>query len=92
LSQIGAVDRELRPPDALVRNERAMSAFQRLPTQIESAYIDRSTYARRGKLEMDGLIYYSLTRRGKTTCTMAGLAGPPATIRCPAGAATWSEY
>ncbi|MES2324470.1 MAG: hypothetical protein V4633_19615 [Pseudomonadota bacterium] len=94
MDSAGLIDRELREGRLAAIDKSSASKLSTLGVEIEKAYIDLSTYERRGRFAPDesGVVYYSMTRRGKTTCVMSGLSGPPRAITCPTGAASWQNY
>jgi hypothetical protein len=91
--EAGAIDRLARQEKGAAPLTFGPAAGDRLAAAIERAFMDRSTAERRGRLQTaTGLIYYSVTKRGVTRCTMAGPGGPPRPISCPPDAARWEQY
>lgn len=93
LSAARDADRELRRSGEAQAVEFGSSTMEKLGKAIAAAHIDRSTYARRGRMESgDGIVYYSYTRGGRTECIMSGGSKGPVPIACPEGAGAWAAY
>lgn len=95
LGSAGKTDRDLRASEGNKPQELALSASERLGLAIGDAFADHSTHERHRMGDSpDGLVYYSVARRGKTSCMVSGVPGgsAPVSISCPEGAGRWKEY
>lgn len=94
----GKIDRGMRSGIA-VSLPVTKSRFDRLSDDFSSAHVSRDDEVDRRFVSPEGIIYYSTTIRGKTTCYMSGpVSSPngvskgPGAISCPSSAGKWAKY
>ncbi|KAB8038477.1 hypothetical protein GCM43_21875 [Janthinobacterium aquaticum] len=98
IKNAGKIDRELRSGIA-VSLPVSKSRFEKLSDDLSSAYISKDDEVDRRFVTPEGIIYYSTTIRGKTTCYMTGpvnspsaISKGPSAISCPSNAGKWVKY
>ncbi len=96
----GKIDLELRNGKPVPLDDKMIPRFSRFAQAVEDAFIDRSRYESRSRMELpNGTVYYRFTQGGKTKCFMTGAVNSPAgtggggvKITCPSSSQDWGKF